>query len=855
MMVKLVLRGLVAHRARLLLSAVSVTVGAAFMAGTLIFSATLDRELDRVFENFGRGTDVVVRPGKAVEDAATPLATSGRAVPASALEAVRRVDGVAKARGEVSGFAAVVDGKGEIVGPAPHVGTDWIADRDLAQIRPRSGRAPVSPGELAMDANTASAAGHRIGDRVRVALAGGTRTFTLTGIFRYGDSALNSSVSVVAFEPGTAQRLVMERPGTYSRIVVHARDGVPPERLRDAVAAVLPEGAGLEAVTGRQVTEETAGQLREILAILRTFLLVFAMIAVFVGTFLIFNTFGMLVARRTRELALLRAVGASRGQITRSVLGEAAGVGLVGATAGLVAGGGLAYGLSRLLSAFAGEDLPFGTPVVPVSAVLGAYGVGLLVTPAVAYIPARRAARTPPVAAMRDDASGALPRRSLRWRVVAGAGVLAGAVGALAAGSATSGDTALTCTGGGCALLLTAVLLLGPVIAGPLTGLLGRPFARFAGVPGRLGRRNAQRNPRQTAATASALMIGLALIGTVSVLGQSLAASVERRLGAGVTADYRIEGRSVVTPVGANVLPAVTRTPGVGTAVPIRDARIALDGQAHTVTAGDPRALASHFRLRLVAGGLPSRKDDLLVSRGVATSNGWRAGSAIPGLYADGARTVFRVAGVYADTTTIAPTTPSMIIDGEGYRAHDPSKTLDRIEVTAAPGADRAATRRALEAALAPWPNLDLKDREEIKDDAGADIDLFLQLILVLLVLSVLVAALGIVNTLALAVVERTREIGMLRAVGLQRRQLRRMIRYEGLVVSLFGGVTGLGLGVLFGVALRRALEAEGLDVLAIPYGRLAFYLLAAVVIGVLASVWPARRAARMDILRAMATE
>jgi putative ABC transport system permease protein len=398
-------------------------------------------------------------------------------------------------------------------------------------------------------------------------------------------------------------------------------------------------------------------------------------------------------------------------------------------------------------------------------------------------------------------------------------------------------------------------MMLGPVLSGPLTGLLGRPFARFGGVPGRLGRRNAQRSPRQTAATASALMIGLALIGTVSVLAQSLSTSVERQLETGLTADYQIEGNSVITPVGPDALAAVSRTTGVGTVVPIRTARIALDGKVQNATASDPRTLVSHFRLRLISGGLPAGKNDLLVGSGAAASNGWRAGSTVQGWYQDGARTAFRVAGVYAETETITGAIPTLIIDPRAYGEHDPSGTLDRIEVTVAPGADEAATGRALETALAPWPNLDLKDREAVKDDASADIDVFVQLILVLLVLSVLVAALGIVNTLALAVVERTREIGMLRAVGLQRRQLRRMIRYEALVISLFGGLAGLGLGVVFGVAVRHALASEGLDVLAVPYGRLTLYLLVAAVIGVLASVWPARRAARMDILRAMATE
>ncbi|GAA2415407.1 hypothetical protein GCM10010191_27030 [Actinomadura vinacea] len=393
-MVKLVLRGLVAHRARLLLSVISVVAGVAFVSGTLVFSATLDRSLERAFADLGRGTDAVVRPTRAFDNALGERA-AGRTVPAGALATVRGVAGVAKARGEIGGFAAVVDGRGRIVGPAPQTGVDWTADPDLSRMRLTAGRGPAAAGEIAVDSRTAAASRHRVGDRIRVALMSGTRTFTLTGVFRYGDSAIGASVSMVAFEPGTAQRLLMERPGTYTQITVHARDGVPPERLRVALAAALPPGSGLEAITGKRAIDEFAEPLRDILATLRRFLLVFALISVFVGAFLIFNTFAMLVARRTREMALLRAVGASRAQITRSVLGEATGIGLAGSTLGLAAGGGLAYGLSRLLSAVLGEDLPFGAPVVPTSAVVAAYGVGMAVTLAAAYVPARRAGRTP----------------------------------------------------------------------------------------------------------------------------------------------------------------------------------------------------------------------------------------------------------------------------------------------------------------------------------------------------------------------------------------------------------------------------------------------------------------------------
>ncbi|WP_433462755.1 ABC transporter permease [Spirillospora sp. CA-128828] len=846
MMVKLVFRGLVAHRARLLLSTVAVVAGVAFVAGTLIFSATLDRSFDRAFDDLGRGTDVIVRSQRAFEPGLGERA-SDRPVPASVLASVQDVDGVAKAHGVVTGFAAVVDRHGRIAGSEPQTGVAWDGDRDLSLPRLTSGRPPAAPDEIATDVTTARDAGYRIGDRVTVALLSGTRTFRLTGLFEVGDSALSGAISMTAFAPGTAMRVLSDHPGTYVRIVVHADDGVSQQRLRDAVAAALPPG--IEAVTGRRAIDEQAGSFTEILKVMRTFLLVFALIAVFVGSFIIFNTFAMLVTARVKELALLRAVGASRGQVTRSVLGEAAGVGLAGSTLGLAAGAGVAAGLARLLSAVTGGELPVGTLVLPASAVVASYAVGMPVTLAAAFVPARRASRIPPVAALRE---GTAPPRPLRRRVVCGTGVSVAGAGLIAAGFAADGRAALTLTGAGALAVFAGVVTVSPVLSRPAIRVLAWPFARWGGSAGRMGGRNALREPRQTAATASALTIGLALIATVSVIVQSMASSVDRQLDAGLTADYQVTGRSQVTPVGADAARAVAGVAGVRTAIPIRTARFRLDGSVRTATAGSPGGLLAHFRLPLQAGSSSAGGDELLVGATVAKAQGWKAGTTIGGEYQDGTRRRFRIAGVYADRPSLTPSAPTMIINWAGYRAHDPDAPVDRIEINVT-----TATRGALEKALAPWPNLELKDRAQIKDDAAGDIDLFLDLVLGLLVLSVLVAALGIVNTLALAVTERTREIGMLRALGMQRRQLRRMIRCEAVVVSLFGAVLGVGTGVLLGIVLQHALAAGdgGMEVLAIPYGRLAVCVAAAAAIGVAAAVWPARRAARLNVLQAIATE
>jgi putative ABC transport system permease protein len=367
-----------------------------------------------------------------------------------------------------------------------------------------------------------------------------------------------------------------------------------------------------------------------------------------------------------------------------------------------------------------------------------------------------------------------------------------------------------------------------------------------------MGGRNALRDPRQTAATASALVIGLALIAAVSVIVQSMASSADRQLDAGLTADYRVTGRSQISPVAPDAVRAAAGAAGVRSAIPIRTARFTLGGSLQTAAAGAPGELLGHFRLPLRSGSASVHGDGLLVGRSVAKARGWTIGSTVAGRYRDGARRTFRIAGIYADRPSVTPSAPSMIINWADYRAHAPDAPIDRIEINAP-----SASRAALEAALAPWPNLELKDRAQVRADAAGDIGLFLDLVLGLLVLSVLIAALGIVNTLALAVTERTREIGLLRAVGMERRRLRRMIRCEAVVVSLFGAVLGVAAGTALGIVVQHALALGdgGMEVLAVPYGRLAVCVAAAAPIGVVAAAWPARRAARMNVLQAIAAQ
>jgi putative ABC transport system permease protein len=423
----------------------------------------------------------------------------------------------------------------------------------------------------------------------------------------------------------------------------------------------------------------------------------------------------------------------------------------------------------------------------------------------------------------------------------------AGAVSMGAAGAKPSGGNAGSLLGIGALLVFVGAMMLSPVLGTPAARILGWPFVRFLGAAGMLGRGNAQRNPRRAAAAASALMIGLALSGAVTVMASSLKASLDRQLDEGLGSDYVVvsKGENPFSPRAAD---AVSRVPGVRNAVPIRSAHLELDGRVRSAVAGDPRALAAPYRLKMTDGPLALAPGQLLISNQTAKSNDWTVGTTVPARFPDGGGGNLRIAGIYADP----PVGPAIILDQASYRAHYPSKLISQIEIITDPGADAAATRQGLQSALRAWPGLDLQDQEHIKAAAHSSIDEFVSAILALLALSVVIAALGIVNTLGLSVIERTREIGLLRAVGLDRRQVRQMIRYESLIIAVFGALLGLGLGVLYGSALQRASAADGMAVLSIPFRQLGLYLLAAIGIGVAAAIWPARRAARLRILQAI---
>lgn len=833
MMGKVTLRNLAAHKIRLVLTAVAVILGVAFVAGTLIFTDSMNKQFDELFSRIGTNVAVDVRAKKVVEGDDDGMAA--QPVPATVLKTLQGIDGVKDPKGNVSGYAAVVGKDGKIVGTAqdgpPQFGTNWSTGGtyDLA-----SGRAPRGPDEVVIDAKTAEKGKLTVGDTTRVITAGPPVRMRIVGLVDAGNLM---GATLTGFDTPTAQRLML-KPGYFSDIEMGST-GPSQAELRDRVAKALPQN--LEAVTGEKLREESKSDIATMMSFFRTFLLVFALISIFVGSFIIFNTFSMLVAQRTRELALLRAIGAARGQVTRAVIGEAVAVGVVGSTLGLAAGAGLASLLQSQMGDAGQGGLTFtATPVI------WSYAVGIVVTVVSAYFPARRAAKIPPVAAMRDDV--ALPQRSLRIRIALGSLLTLVGAGLIGAGLAGAGGNPAVPVGVGAFAVFIGVAMLAPVISVPVMKVLGAPFARLMGSPGRLARQNALRNPRRTAATAAALMIGLALITTVNVLGATMRASIDEQVDAQFGADYLVEVQGAGA-VSADAAQKVRATPGVAAASPTYEGDARINGKKAWYMSGDAAVIAKAAKLKITSGGSDIGDAGIMVDEGTAKARGWKVGAVVPVQFTDGRTERLTLAGVYAKSDLIGP----RLISQQAHLRHTLKPAVTSVVVDAS--APSAATKGALESALKDYPNLKVSDQASLKADARKQVDGLVTFLTILLVMSVIIAAVGVINTLALSVIERTREIGLLRAIGISRRQLRRMIRLESIMIAVFGAVLGMGIGVAFGAALQNALADKGLGVLAVPYATLGIYLVVAAVIGVLAALWPAWRAGRMDVLKAISTE
>lgn len=837
-MIRVTLRGLLARKLRLLMSGLAVVLGVAFVAGSLTLTDTLGRVFDNLFVTVNAKTAVEIRGPVAIDGATGPTVVR-KPIPTSLLGSVAAVPGVRAVTGDVSGYAQMLrkDGTAFSTGGPPAIGLNYDANPATSAFTVRQGRAPVGLGEVALDITTAKKAGFVAGDDMTVLLASGRQQVMITGTVGLGSNDNVGGASIVAFPQAQAERL-LGRPGEYDDLRVAAADGVSTTELQSRLTKALP--TGIEVVTGTQVAAESATAVKSGLGFFTTFLLVFAGVALFVGAFLIFNTFSMLVAQRQRELALLRALGASRQQVTSIVLVEALVVGAIASAIGLGLGLVVALGL-RALVGLLGATLPAGPLVVSTRTVLLSLAVGILVTLVAALLPARKASSVPPVTAMRDAGQ---PMNGLRRGTIAGAVLLLPGLALLALG--LGGQLALLAVG--CVLTFLAIAALSPLLSTPAARLLGAPFTRR--IPGRLGRLNAMRNPRRTATTAAALMIGLALVSAVSVLGSSARASVETVVPAALGADLVLQQHAQGQGIPADVARQLAALPQVAHADGLQLGQGKVGSQITHVTTLSGSAIGRSLLLQQVSGDIttlgPGR---ILVSEDQATQHGLRTGGHVPVALARGGATTYTVAGAYKLSQLAGP----YLLDSSASSGF-PAQQDTTLLISGKHGVSLAALRAAVTGVTAALPGLDVLDHKQLANSATSQIDTVMAFINVLLLLSVGIAVLGIVNTLALSVVDRTRELGLLRAVGLSRSQTRRMITTEAVLVAVFGALLGIAVGVSFGVALQHALHSQGVSQLAIPYSRLLLFIAAAAGTGVLAALLPARRAARLNVLQAVST-
>ncbi|MEU5181593.1 FtsX-like permease family protein [Streptomyces longwoodensis] len=842
-MFRTALRNVLAHKARLLMTVLAVMLGVAFVSGTLVFTNTISDAYQKSSAKGFDQVDVAVRPqgGKDTGDTVgrTPELTEAQ------LRTSARVPGAASAIGVVDGFTALADKDGKLIGGGfqSQGGNYWGTDDPRYPLK--EGRAPHGAQEVAIDSETARRAGYEVGDTVRMSVDGPVLAPRITGVFTTDDGNVAAGGSLALFDTPTAQKL-FGKAGTYDEIDVKAAPGMSQTALKAALDRALPR-ATTETTTGERLADDQAELISSQMSGLKQGLLVFAGIALFVGTFIIANTFTMLVAQRTKELALLRAVGASRRQVTRSVLIEAFVVGTVAGVSGLVAGVGIGAGLRSLMGGL-GATVPEGPLVVSPGTVATALVVGVVVTMLAAWLPGRRAAKIPPVAAM-SSVHAKATTKSLVLRNTLGALFSAAGVTVVLYATTLSGSDGQAPMGLGAVLLIIGVFILTPLLSRPLIAAAA-PLLRAFGVSGRLARQNSVRNPRRTAATASALMIGLTLITGMTVMAGSLQKSIDKMASAAIRADY------VVSMANGNELsPGVERTlkgtDGVTTTSPLRNAPSRIDGRTEYLTGVNGSAIGELTDLKVDDGSFTVGGDRVVVDQDTAESHGWKAGSAFTVHYEDGKAQRLTVAGVYEGNELIH----GIMLDTAALTPHQSDPADMQVMVKTSGGAS-GATKDRLEKALGSNPAVRVQSKEDLSEEIAQMFTLMLNMLYGLLAMAVIVAVLGVINTLAMSVFERSQEIGMLRAIGLERRSVKRMVRLESLVISLFGGVLGIGLGVFFGWAAGELLGTRMATYeLVLPWARMAAFLALAAAVGVLAALWPARRAARLNMLQAIKAE
>ncbi|WP_442817822.1 ABC transporter permease [Streptomyces sp. NBC_01591] len=847
--VRLSISSLRAHKRRFAGTFVAVLLGVAFLTGTLVMGDTLRASFDTMFTDANAGTDAVVRGSDAVTVAGESQGTR-RPVSTALVQRIERTPGVAAAAPDIQGAGQLIGADGRPIGGQgpPTLAGNWIDDPELNPYRLAAGRAPAAPGEVVVNRGTADRGGLRIGDRTVLRTPDPVHV-TIVGLATFGGQDGMGQVTYTAMTQADAEKYLTPKPGEASAIQVRAGPGISQRELVDALRPVLP--AGVEAITGQASAAENRDMISgAFLGLFTTLLLVFSGIVLLVATFSIHNTFAIVVAQRTRENALLRALGAVRRQVVASTLVEATAVAVIASAAGLAGGIGIAAGLRALFPAV-GFPFPDGALVIGAVSLLLPLAVGILVCVGSALLPAVRAGRTAPLAALRESAvddSGAS-----RTRALAGLVLLVASVGVILTGALAVPSVWLSAAGAVSAL--AAFVVLGPVAATYAVRVLGAPLDRLRGVTGRLAARNALRSPRRTASTATALMIGVAVVSLFTVFGASLKATMNQTVDRSFAGDVAISapafgaGGSGLSP---RLAPAVDRLPQVATAVGLGKGVAEVDGAGRALTVTDPAALGRVFDLGRVDGLLTGLgTDGIAVSGTEAAKRGLHPGSVARLAFTDGTQRDFTVRAVYERSELAG----DYVITRQAWAPHRAQDSDSLIAVSFEPGVSTADGRAAVAKTAAAYGNPEVQTRSEYAQSSAGGIDMMLTLVYALLALAVLIALLGIANTLTLALHERTREMGLLRAVGQTRSQLRSMVRWESVLVAAFGTTGGLLLGGFLGWVLVEASAGDTAVAFDLPPLRLLAVALVGIAAGALAGRRPARRAARLNVLRAIAAE
>ena len=841
-MFRLSLKMTLARKGRLLLTSLAIILGTSFLAGTSIFSATVNSTFDRLFTDVFRDVDAYVRSTSSVD---TGFGEQRAPSPISALETILGVEGVSAAVGDMQSYARVIgkDGKplGEDQGPPTFGG---IASSSVAGLwNTETGRLPIGPKEVMLDRTTAEAGKFAIGDTVRVNALSGTREFSLVGIANYGDISSPGGATFALFDQPTASEFLL-KPGFVDAFLIQGDGTLSDEALAKAIDSALSPSDKLETLTGAQITEETTSQIKTVLGFFTTFLTAFSFIALGIGCFVIYNVFSITAAQRQRESALLRAIGASRRQVTNSLLVEAVVIGLVGSTLGFIFGIGLSQALSALLNAI-GLEIPTTGLTINSSAIFSTVLIGTVITTLSAILPALRSGRVPPLAAIRETALDVVT--GLTRRVIIGLVFMILGVVALVA---SINGAEVIFLGLGVLAVFAGVLVLGPAISKPVAMLLGKPVARLRGITGAMSQQNAARNPKRTARTAAPVLIGVALVTSFTALAASIKSEIRESIGSSFRGDFALSVNSRgFGGIPTSVTDQIDQLPEVQTATGVGFIAAKVGDESPFILVFNPKTADGLYNLEMIEGRQSDLgKDEIFIEQDKSIEKNLPVGSSVQVTLIDGRSIQLKVAGTYKNAYG------NYVVSRELFEGIATPLFDSFVYISTNTNVSDENARTAISAISADLGVGTLESRTEYIDSQAAQIDQFLALIYGLLFLSVIIAIVGIIITLLLSVFERRHEIGLLRSVGMTRSQVRTMVRWESVITSLFGAVTGVLLGIVTGVVIVVSLNESGISAFTLPITSTIFILIGSFIIGVIAAVFPAWRATRTEIITAIAS-